>query len=109
MNKIDYEARRGIYAAAIEKNGVQLQAIVALEELSEAQKEICKFLRGNGDAEHLAEEIADATIMLEQMRIVFGINESVCDWMDAKVQRLWARVKGGGEECTEDGAQNVAI
>lgn len=91
---IDYEARRAVYARAITQNGAQLQAVVALEELSEAQKEICKFLRDHGDIDHLAEEIADATIMLEQMRMVFGINESVCRWMDRKVQRLADRLKG---------------
>ena len=39
MNKINYETRRTIYAVAHAQNGAQLQSIVALEELSEAQKE----------------------------------------------------------------------
>jgi hypothetical protein len=84
-----------ICAAAIEQNGTQLQAVVALEELSEAQKEICKFLRGNGDKEHLAEELADAQIMLMQMEMAFGLTGSVRSWMDAKAQRLAERLKGG--------------
>lgn len=62
--------------------------VVAIEELSEVQKELCKVYRGKGDMEHLAEEIADATIMLEQMRYFFGLNDMVCRKMDAKVQRL---------------------
>lgn len=95
MNKIDYAARVAVYESAIARNGVLLQLIVALEELSEAQKEICKYLRDEGSAEHIAEEIADATIMLEQLRIIFDVNERVCDYMDAKVQRLAERVKGG--------------
>ena len=97
INEIDYAERLAVYKRAIEHNGAQLQAVVALEELSEAQKEICKFLRGNGDAEHLAEEVADATIMLEQIRVIFNINEPVCSWMDRKVLRLAERLKGGGE------------
>ena len=80
--------------SAIARNGALLQSIVALEELSEAQKEICKFLRDKGDLEHLAEEVADATIMLEQIRVIFGINERVNAWIDTKVQRLADRVKG---------------
>lgn len=64
MNKIDHAARVAVYEKAIARNGVLLQAI-ALEELSEAQKEVCKLLREQGNLEHLAEEIADATIMLE--------------------------------------------
>lgn len=92
MNKIDYAARVAIYEKAIARNGVLLQLIVALEELSEAQKEICKYLRDEGSAEHIAEEIADATIMLEQLRIIFDINEPVCRYMDEKVQRLQERI-----------------
>lgn len=95
---IDYEERRAVYARAIEQNGGQLQSVVALEELSEAQKEICKFLRGCGSIDHLAEEVADATIMLEQIRILYGINERVCQYMDTKVLRLADRLrKAGGD------------
>lgn len=99
MNKIDYEGRRAIYARAIMQNGTLLQAVVALEELSEAQKEICKCLRGCGNVDHLAEEVADATIMLEQIRMIYGIGDSVIRYMDAKVQRLEDRLKGGEAEC----------
>ena len=88
MNKIDYAARVAVYEKAIAHNGAFLQAIVALEELSEAQKEICKLLRDKGSLEHLAEEVADATIMLEQLRVMFDINDRVCEYLDAKVQRL---------------------
>lgn len=88
MNKIDYEARREIYEKAIARYGTLLQCIVVLEELSEAQKEVCKLLREKGSKERLAEEVADATIMLEQLRLMFGINDEVCDYMDTKVQRL---------------------
>lgn len=95
MHKINYETRRTIYAVAHAQNGAQLQSIVALEELSEAQKEICKFLRGCGSYDHLAEEVADAIIMLEQMCMLYGISESVCSYMDAKVQRLADNLKGG--------------
>lgn len=93
MNNIDYAARVAVYEKAIARNGVLLQAIVALEELSEAQKEICKILREEGNVEHLAEEVADATIMLEQLRIMFDINEPVCRYMDAKVQRLADKIE----------------
>ena len=93
MNKIDYAARVAVYEKAIARNGVLLQAIVALEELSEAQKEICTLLREEGNVEHLAEEVADATIMLEQLRLMFNINEAVCRYMDAKVLRLEKKIE----------------
>lgn len=93
MNKIPYEERISVYTNAICSYGEKAQMVVAIEELSECQKEICKFLRGFGNTENLAEEIADATIMLEQMRYVFGLNELVCEKMDEKVKRLDDRLK----------------
>ena len=88
MNKINYEPRAEVYAEALSTFGTGMQLIVALEELSEAQKEICKVLRGECDLAHLAEEVADATIVLEQVRQIFGINDAVCTNMDAKILRL---------------------
>ena len=55
MNKIPYEERVQIYTHALVAYGEPAQMVVALEELSEYQKEICKFLRGNGNIDHMAE------------------------------------------------------
>ena len=88
MEHMEYEDRAKVYEEAIERYGNELQIVVAIEELSECAKELCKVLRGKGDIAHLAEEVADATIMLEQMRICFGINEAVAYWMDDKLVRL---------------------
>lgn len=93
MNKIPYEERAKVYTDALATFGVNLQLVVALEELSEVQKEICKALRGGANMFHLAEEVADATIMLEQVRQIFCINEEVCKAMDAKVLRLRQRIE----------------
>lgn len=96
MNQISYEQRKKTYLKALAAYGDHNQMIVAMEELSECQKEICKILRGGENFPHLAEEIADATIMLEQLRIMFNINELVCAFMDAKVERLDKRLGGTG-------------
>jgi hypothetical protein len=93
MNKIDYKKRVKIYAGALDVFGRDHQLTVALEELSEVQKEICKVLRGEGNLLALAEEIADATIMLEQVRQIFDINDEVCGVMDYKVARLQSTIK----------------
>lgn len=93
MNKIGYVERRAVYSDALDVFGGDTQLIVAVEELSECQKEICKVLRGDGDLEHLAEEVADATIMLEQVRIMFDINDATCRHMDAKIERLKKRIE----------------
>lgn len=102
MNMINYEGRGEVYDKAAIAYGIEAQLIVALEELSEAQKEICKMLRGKGDIDHLAEEIADATIMLEQVRRIYDINEQVCSKMDEKVVRLLERVKA---DCLKQGVR----
>ena len=94
MNKIDYSERCKTYTNAMIVFGEENQLIIAIEELSECQKEICKILRGGEDFRHLAEEVADATIMLEQIRMMFNINDCVCNFMDEKIKRLDDRVKG---------------
>jgi hypothetical protein len=94
MNKIPYDQRLQTYINAFIQYGEEKQMIVAIEELSEVQKELCKFMRGLGNKEHLAEEIADATIMLEQMRYIFGVNDMVSQKMDEKIRRLDDKLRG---------------
>ena len=94
MNKIPFSQRLQTYTNALVRYGKANQLIVALEELSEVQKEICKVMRGKSNLNHLAEEIADATIMLEQVREIFSINDMVCQKMDEKIQRLDESMRG---------------
>ena len=94
MNKINYEDRKKVYQAALRKWGADLQTMMAVEEMSELTKEICKVKRGKADLDALADEIADVTIMLEQLREIYGLNDAVCDHMDAKILRLQSRVGG---------------
>ena len=93
MNKIPYEERQKVYSNALIHFGETKQMVVAIEELSECQKEICKVLRDGGNMDRLAEEIADATIMLEQLRYFLGINDRVCEMMDRRVMRLDGKLK----------------
>ena len=93
MNKVSYDERLKEYTNAFITYGQKNQMIVAIEELSECQKEICKFMRGKGDACHLAEEIADATICLEQIMYFMGLNDEVSQWMDSKIKRLDKRLQ----------------
>lgn len=93
MNNIPYPERLKTYTHALIRYGKTNQLIVGLEELSECQKEICKALRGQLDKDHLAEEVADALIMLEQVREIFSINGLVCTKMDEKVARLEANLR----------------
>ena len=73
---------------------MSVQNFTSVEEMSELTKEICKIKRGKIDLDALADEIADVTIMLEQLRGIYGLNDAVCDHMDAKILRLQSRVGG---------------
>lgn len=80
--------REKTYMNAFVRYGEIHQGVVAMEELSECQKEIAKFIRGIGNAGSLAEEVADAIICLEQIMMIYGIREMVQIQMDRKVMRL---------------------
>lgn len=96
MNQISYDERKKVYMNALITYGDRKQMVKCLEELAECQQAICKILNGGENFDHLAEEIADATITLEQMRLLFNINDAVCVYMDAKVQRLDDNLQKGG-------------
>lgn len=74
---------------AVETYGKDMQLTVAVEELSELIKEICKNKRGRDNRDNIIEEMADCYIMLEQLAIIYGIelNEIVA-MMYSKTQRL---------------------
>ena len=63
-----------IYERALKTFGFEKQIIKCVEELSELQKELCKLTLGQGNLEHIVEEIADVEIMLEQMKLGFVIS-----------------------------------
>ena len=97
MNAITYEQRAKIYAQAADTFGRDTQTIVAIEELSELIKELCKVERLDGRLGCMAEEIADVTIMLEQLRELYDVNDLVCAFMDSKVKRLAERIEQAKE------------
>lgn len=81
-----------LYDRALAVYGERNQIIVAVEELSELQKELCKYLRGEDVGEKLAEEMADVTIMLEQLVGIFGNDKRMLQFKCNKKARLWIRV-----------------
>lgn len=83
---------RQILGRAISLYGSEIQTVIAIEELSELQKELCKSLRGQTDRQHIAEEIADVQIMLEQMMILYELHYDVVTWRRKKVDRLRERL-----------------
>ena len=82
---------------ALDTYGSLPQIVMIFEEMSELQKELCKYLRGRGSFEHIAEEIADVEIMLEQMMMLFCCADDVRDWRRRKVARLKKRLDGDSD------------
>jgi NTP pyrophosphatase (non-canonical NTP hydrolase) len=80
------------YKKVVDTYGSQ-QVIVAIEELSELQKELCKALRYNYNYDNIVEEIADVEIMLEQMKIYFNIlNKDLERMKEHKIERTKERL-----------------
>ena len=83
-----------IITAVIDAYGEENQIIVAIEELSELQKELTKYLRGRADLDHIAEEMADVRIMFTQLEFIFNNFEKVTEWEGMKLRRLQERIDG---------------
>lgn len=94
MNRISYAERVQIYRAAIYAWGAENQEKMVVEEMSELTKEICKHWRGRDNLDAIADEIADVTIMLEQLQLIYNLNDSVSMHMDTKILRLQDRLTG---------------
>lgn len=82
-----------IVRQAIDMFGEQSQIIVAIEELSELQKELCKLLRGHYHISNMSEEMADVEIMLEQLKLIFNNRDNIENWKQTKLLRLKLRTE----------------
>lgn len=86
---------------AIELYGKDMQLTVAIEELSELIKEICKNKRGADNRANIIDEMADCYIMLEQLEIIFNISvEETIDAVVYKLKRLEKRLAERSENGT---------
>ena len=99
-----YEDRRRVYEAAIRHYGEDNQIKKALEETSELIQALAKLYKAPSSAPleplvaALTDELADATIMIEQLRLIFDLNDEVLERIDYKVNRLLKRMLADGLE-----------
>lgn len=93
----EYISEAEVLQRAMDTYGSLPQIVMVFEEMSELQKELCKYLRGRGSFEHIAEEIADVEIMLEQMKMLFCCTDDVRNERRRKVERLKDRLDKHGE------------
>lgn len=95
MQRKQWEAQlapKNVYVLAIAKWGEKAQTVKAVEELSELTKELCKVFCNQADTDHIAEEIADVEIMIEQLKRIYADENAVAVWKAKKLRRLWERV-----------------
>ena len=89
----DLETRYVLYEALSYK-GCMDQFMVAIEEMAELQKELCKTFRSKANINAIEEEIADVQIMLWQLEMVFG-EDRISEHIKEKVDRIEKRIKEG--------------
>lgn len=86
-------SEKELYQLALSKYGSEAQTVMMFEEMSELQKELCKHTRGADNQEHIAEEITDVLIMLEQMMILHNCKDLVFRYKKEKKNRLEKRLR----------------
>lgn len=96
---MNYQEVTDTYKQAIETYGVRTQKLMAIEEMSELTKEICKDFRGKLDREHLIEEMADVTITIDQLMMMYKITfEEIQKVRERKFERLKERLEMVNDE-----------
>ena len=85
----------------VEKYGDK-QIVVAIEELSELTKELCKTLRGQPNTQNILEELAECHIVLKEMQTFFNITDSQLETeVFVKLQRT-KRIYLNSKEVTDN-------
>ena len=83
--------RQEVYKQAIAQYGVEPQRKMAIEEMAELTNALMKFDRGRNTVDDIIEEIADVTIMMSQLAIIYG-QKAVDVQIDYKTARLAKRL-----------------
>ena len=82
------------YNKVIAMYGEEAQKLMAIEEMSELTKEICKDFRAKLDREHLIAEMADVTITIDQLMMMYEISDKEIQQMrERKIERLKERLE----------------
>lgn len=91
------DEQKSVLHEAISVYGINSQLWMAVEEMSELTKEICKERRKKSSLEKITDEIADVTVMIEQLKMIFGISDDMVNArIQYKVKRLESRLRQGG-------------
>lgn len=94
---MDTKVEEMLYSRLMEKFGIEKQTLMLAEEQGELIKAINKRLRfKTRTSDEIREELADVYIMMNQVRIYFGITlRDVAEEMDKKLERIQERFQKG--------------
>lgn len=84
--------KKELYSQVIEKWGIDAQLWMVVEECSELSNAIAKYKRGREVPSAILEELADVSIMVEQIACYF-CEEEFNSIKEAKLQRLLRRIQ----------------
>lgn len=84
--------KKELYRQVIKKWGFDAQSWMVVEECSELLNALAKYKRGRVLPSAILKELADVSIMVEQMAYYFGEAEFI-RIKEAKLQRLLHRVE----------------
>ena len=89
---MEKEQRKELYQKAIEKWGQMPQINMVYEETGELITSLARYLRGRDTAADVITELADVSIMIEQMALMFGYEYYEVE-KDRKLERLKERLE----------------
>ena len=84
---MDKEKRIELYKKAIDVWGIEAQRNMAFEELGELNTALARDRRGRATREEILTELADVTIMCEQLALFLGYDDYEKE-IDNKLTRL---------------------
>lgn len=98
---------RKVYQDALDTWGAEAQTKMLFEEIGELMQAVCKASHVKNWEQraevwsNIAEEIADVKILLEQMELLFNVEEAVKNRMEEKIIRLQMRLEAAHAEKRE--------
>lgn len=112
-----------ILQSTIDHYGEENQLDMAIEEMSELTKAICKYKRAVKERERdichstakdvifakgdIVEEIADVLIMIEQLTMIFDCKQRTAAIVSQKIKKLKGKIKNGDScERSEENRHN---
>lgn len=94
--------KRAIYAQALNRYGLNSQVFMVFEEMGELQDALAKYIRGRVTTEAVITELADVSIMVEQMAQYFGVEDFRIE-KERKLDRLAIRLSSPNTNNSNNG------